>query len=323
MSIREAVGDERYEKMRRALQSAFPDHVTVVTDAAVDAAFQVAKFEWKASELESCAIPPLRVPATNGAGDPCEHYQGLATHTRSAAPGSMFTGHLPLVRFRLPDTGTTQTLETIHTRAGDLVPVDRLNPSVDVLWATYRDDPLLEFARPERVDMITPPRLHGARFGAISIYLCYAKQNDAAPSFYILEAGLATGQARMPFLARTMDSTIVAQTQYKPTTFSQPFHFYTGKLSMRGDAPGEPDVLSVKVYRRKPPADPYLDVSVVYQKRAAPLMTNPFWLTVTAGARVQAVADALGVPSGLDEAWFLRLLAAADMSKLFTVAPHR
>jgi hypothetical protein len=214
-------------------------------------------------------------------------------------------------------------LPTIHTPAGDLLPVDRLNPSVDVLWATYHTDPLLKFGRPERVDMITPPRLTGARFGAISIYLCYAKQNDPGPSFYILEAGLATGQARMPFLGRTMDHTIVSQTQYKPTTFSQLYHYYVGTLSMRQDAPNEPDVLRVKVFNKQPPSDQYLSVTVEYIKRSSPLMTNPFWLTVTAGARVQAIADALGISSNLDEAWFLRLLAEADMNNLFSVPPKK
>lgn len=323
MSIRDVVGAERYEKMRRCLQHAFPDHATVVSDQAVDTAFQVAKFEWHATELQGLAIPPLPAPVAAANAAAFEYYEGRATHMRVAAPGSSFTGHLPLVRFRLPDKGTTQTLPTIHTPAGDLLPVDRLNPSVDVLWATYHTDPLLKFGRPERVEMITPPRLTGARFGAISIYLCYAKEHDPAPSFFILEAGLATGQARMPFLGRTMDHTIVAQTQYKPTTFSQPFHYYVGHLSMRQDAPSEPDVLTVKVHDKQPPHDPYLHVTVEYIKRNTPLLTNPFWLTVTAGARVQAIADALGIPSGLDEAWFLRLLAAADMNNLFSIPPHK
>jgi hypothetical protein len=326
VSIRQIVGNDRYEQLRRALRTAFPDKDTVVTDGAVDVAFQVAKFEWHAPDLRDLPIPPAPAvvppPSAASAGSRFQYYEGRATHTRVGAPGSVFTGHLPLVRFRLPDQGTTQTLPTIKSPAGDILPVDRLNPSVDVLWATYKGDPLLTFGRPARVDMITPPRLDGARFAAISLYLCYAGEADVSPSFYILEAGLATGQARMPFLGRTMESPILAQTQYKPTTFSQPFHIYSGKLTMRAEAPGEPQALSVRVHERKPPSDPYLVVTVDYQKRETPLLTNPFHLTIAAGARVQAIADALGIPSGLDEAFFLRLLAALDRNNLFSVPPH-
>jgi hypothetical protein len=308
--------------MRRALKAAFPDPEAVVTDVAVDVAFQVAKHKWKAPEFTGLAIPPLTEPVASGAASKFSYYEGVATHVRTAAPGSAFTGHLPLVRFQLPDTGTTQSLPTIHTPAGDLLPVDRLNPSVDVLWATYKDDPLLKFGRPARVDMITPPRLDGARFGAISIYLCYAQQTDTAPSFYILEAGLATGQARMAFLGRTMQSEIVAQTQYKPTSFAQLYHCYRGELTMRAGAPSEPETLSVKVYEKTPPADQYLHVTVEYRQLATPLLTNPFSITVLAGARVQAIADALGVPSGLDEVWFLRLVDAVTLGTLFTKQPN-
>lgn len=322
MSIKQIVGDERYAKMRHALQAAFPDQATTITDEAVDAAFQIAKFDWNAEDLRGLQIPPLpaaAAPAVAGAAAQFEYYEARATHARTAAPHSVFTGSLPVVRFRLPDHGTTQTLPVLHSPAGDILPADRLSPSVDVLWETYRSDPKLKFGRPERVDMITPPRLGGARFSAISVYLCYAKASDAAPSFYILEAGLATGQPRMPFLGRTMDTVIVAQTQYKPTTFAEPFHYYRGKLTMQA---GEPEHLSVEVFRQKPPTDQYIHVTVEYIKLAKPLLTPPFAITVGAGARVQAIADALHIPSGLSEAWFLRLIDDLQLNKLFSVKPH-
>jgi hypothetical protein len=327
MSIKQIVGDDRYEKMRGALKACFPDPATVVSDAAVDTAFQVAKFEWKAADLQALAIPSPAAPAVAAGAGQFEYYVAHATHARVAAPYSAFTGHLPLVRFQLPDHGTTQTLPTLHTRGGDILPVDRLNASIDVLWATYKNEP--ELQRPERVDMITPPRLDGARFAAISLYLCFKRKTDTAPAFYILEAGLATGQARMPFLGRTMESEIVAQTQYKPTSFSEPYHFYRGKLTMYAAAPSEPHSLSVKVYQRppaafgQPPSGEYIDVTVVYEKRPNPKLTNPFHLTIAAGARVQAIADVLGISPHLEQAWFLRLLAALDMDNLFSVPPHR
>jgi hypothetical protein len=325
MTIKQIVGDDRYDKMRRALQAAFPDQATTITDEAVDAAFQIAKFDWDAPDLRALPIPPLPAavaPVSPAGATHFEYYEARATHARTAAPGSVFSATLPVVRFRLPDHGTTQTLPVLHSPAGDILPVDRLSPSVDVLWNTYHGDPLLKFGRPERVDMITPPRLGGARFSAISVYLCYAKATAAAPSFYILEAGLATGQPRMPFLGRTMDTVIVAQTQYKPTTFSEPYHYYRGKLAMRADAPSEPERLSVEVFRQAPPTDQYVHVTVEYVKRATPLLTPPFSITVGAAARVQAIADALHIPSELSETWFLRLLDGLELNKLFSVKPH-
>jgi hypothetical protein len=321
MSVKQIVGAEQYEKMRKELKAAFPDERTVVTDAVVDAAFQVAKHQWKATTLANLPIPAPAAAAPHQ-GPPFQYYEALATHARVAPPFSVFTGRLPLVRFRIPDRGTAQTLEPIDTPAGRLLPSDRLAPSVDVLWATFGSDPQLQVGRPERVDMITPPRLAGARFAAISLYLCYERNADANPSFYILEAGLATGEARMPFLGRTMSSLIVAQTQYKPTTFSRRSHFYRGKLLMDAAHPGEPSLLSVEVFKHQPPSDPYLRVTVEYHKRTEPLMTNPFHITIGAAARVQAIADALGVPSELDPEWFLKLIDAVALNQLFSTPPH-
>jgi hypothetical protein len=318
MSIQDIVGTARYESMRSVLQGHFPDGT--VTDSVVDAAFQVAKYSWQAVELQPLNIPPLSL-APIGAGAPYRYYLANATHSRTAAPGSQFTGQLPIVRFPIPDTGTSQTLPTLSSPAGDLLPEDRLFPSVDVLWATYGGDPLLTFGRPERVEMIGPPRLSGARFAAISIYLCYAKNADQAPSFYILEAGLATGEARMSFLGRSMSAGILAQSQYKPTAFSQPWHYYQGTLTMDEGAPDEPSWLRIEVCEQEPPAAQYLQVNVQYERLTTPVMTYPFVLTVEAGARVQAIADALGIPSNLDQQWFLRLLDAIGTSKLFTIPP--
>jgi hypothetical protein len=173
------------------------------------------------------------------------------------------------------------------------------------------------------VDVITPPRLASARFAAVSLYLCHANEADTAPSFFVLEAGVATGQARIPFLGRTMASVINAQTQYSPTSFSQPWHYYRGTLAMKADAPDEPSTLIIEVFTDPPPDGKYLEVIVQYESRADPVMTNPFQLTVEAGARVQAIADALGVPSGLEEQWFLRLVADVELGTLFTITPKR
>ncbi|MEY4575740.1 MAG: hypothetical protein RL701_443 [Pseudomonadota bacterium] len=325
--IKHIVGEQRYESIRRSLQSAFPDAHAVVTDAAVDTAFQLAKHQCHAPSLRDLAIPPLAAlsapPALVAPQARFQYYEAHATHARKTAPGSVFTGDLPLVRFQIPDHGTAQTLQKIDSPAGELLPVDRLYSSVDVLWATYHHDPAIaRWGRPGRVDVIAPPRLAGARFAAVSLYLCYVHPNDPAPSFYLLEAGLATGQARMPFLGRSMDAVILAQTQYKPTRFAEPFHVYRGRLAMHADAPSEPDTLWIEVFPKFPLTQPYLEVTIVYERLAQPVLKNPFQLAVEAGARVQAIADALGVSSELAEAWLLRAIASAERDTLFTTPPR-
>lgn len=322
MSIKDAVGTDRYEAVRRALSATFPDAGTNIPDQLVDTAFQIAKHELNVPEFSSLKIPAptLTVPAP-AAAKAVEYYEASATHARSAAPHSVFTGHLPLVRYRLPLHGIRATAPTIHTPAGEVLPEDRLLTSVDTLWDRYGSDKLLKFGRPARVDVIGPPRLAGARFAAITLYLCYSKQTDPGPSFYVLEAGLATGQPRMLYLCRTMSGTLLYQTQYRPSAFSRPFHWYRGKLEMAPAERGEPVRLTVDVFEKRPPADQYLRVSVQYHKRLKPLLTNPFHITIGAAARIQAIADALGVPSGLDEKFLLRIVG--NLSSLFTTIPQR
>lgn len=324
MSIKDLVGAAQYTAVTKALQAAFPDPETTITESLVDACFQVAKYEWQAPSLANVNIPPLAATAAPAAptGD-FSYYLANATHTRTDAPHSSFTGRLPVVRYQLPQKGTRADAPVISTPAGELLPQDRLLTSIDTLWERFGKDKKLTFKRPKRVDVIAPPRLSGARFAAISLYLCYAKANDRGPSFYVLEAGLATGQARMLYLGRTMDGTLMYQTQYNPTAFSRPAHWYTGKLDMDMADPGEPFRLTVRVFENRPPTDQYLAVTVIYSKRSSPAMTNPFLLTIAAGARVQAIADALGVPSGLDEAMILRVIAALGQSSLFTIPPEK
>jgi hypothetical protein len=329
VSIKQIVGPDLYEKTRGALQAAFPDNQSVVTDGHVDVALQVAAHEWKAPDLAGLNIPTPTtvVPSPTVPPDSTfSFYVANALHARQGAPHSKFTGHLPLVRMSIPEHGNTQNLSVLHSPGGDMLPTDRLYASIDVLWGTYGTDPIFAqrgVNRPERIDFIGAPRLSGARFAAISLYLCYAHKADTKPSFYILEAGLATGRPRMPYLARTMTETLTAFTQYEPTSFSKKSHVYTANLSMLPD--GEPDTLLVKVYERMPPNGPpdqnYINVTVQYEKRPTPVLTNPFHLTIEAGARVQAIADALGVPSNLDQQWFLKLIAHLNMSSLFSTPP--
>lgn len=324
MSVKDQVGAERYEGVKATLKRCWPDEKSSISDAMVDELFALAKHEWKAESLEHVDVPiPEKVLPKKSGKQRVGYYVGYGTHERRAAPWSAFTGELPLVRISIPNEGTSGELSVLETEAGDVWPEDRLFPSIDVLWARYGDDPKLEASKPKRVDLITPPRLKGARFGAIAVYLCYENDVDATPAFYVLEAGLATGQPRIPYLGRSWTDPIVSQSHYTPTPFSGPSHWYRGLLTMCPDVPDDPKQLKVEVFREGPDplADPYMTVTVAYERRDEPLMTNPFFLQVAAGARLTLIADALGVDIELPQQWFLKMVAHFGEDELFDQAP--
>lgn len=330
MSVKDTVGAERWAGVKTSLENCWPDERSEVTDELVDELFRLAKHEWNATDLADLDLDPPAIPAKNGAAPPGRFYLAHGTHTRHVAPGHAFTGELPMIRFELPAQGTSTTVAKIETEGGDALGVDRLFPSIDTLWAKYKDDPLLTVGCPERVELITPPRLRGARFGAIAIYLAFEKASDPAPSFYVLEAGLATGQPRIAYLGRTMDWTIVTQSHYDPTPFSGRSHWYRGQLKMQAADPAELDTLTVEVFEGEPTKDPsedtaamghYMTVSVRYQPRPEPVMTNPFFLTIAAGARLSAIADAMGMDIEVPQRWLMRLIAKDNADSLFTTKP--
>ncbi len=212
-------------------------------------------------------------------------------------------GQLPLVRCSLPLTGdfTADPVPVIPTAIGTLQPGDRKIASVAML-SQFTTQPA------KRVDLLTPPRdtLVKARFGAIALYLCYAEANDDVPSFYILEAGTATGEARVLFIAEGMGAIVNKQTSYQPTSFSKPTNYYNGKLTMHADPPGEPDVLvvtSTDTSGQGPDAGetPYIQITLTYQKLPGPQGYDPVGIILQAAARVGLIGKALGIDPGVPE----------------------
>lgn len=92
---------------------------------------------------------------------------------------------------------------------------------------------------------------------------------------------------------------------------------------MKADAPSEPETLIVEGFRAEPPADPYIKVTVEYEKRAEPVMTNPLHLTLAAGARLTAIADALGTSIDLPLQWLMRIIAKIKRDELFITPPQQ
>ena len=245
-----------------------------------------------------------QIPGAHGA---FEYYMANARHIRTHGADtdfSDFTGHLPLVRVRLPATGnfTDKLPPVIATPMGFVIPNDRKIASLEML-------PQLTNGRAAgRVDLITPPRspsaTEGARFGAIALYLGYTNAGDVAPSFFILEAGTATGAPMVLFYSPSMGPIINARSGYAPTHFSRETNFYSAWLTMKPDQPGEPQQLIITSTNTSTGVDtpPYIQIRISYENRGAVAPSNdPLSLILHAAARIGVIGEALHDDPGITE----------------------
>jgi D-arabinono-1,4-lactone oxidase/FAD binding domain len=294
VTIADSLGSQRYEQIRAVIRRALPLPADKITDVVVDAF--VAELQRRGLEgIELLGLP--RAESTSAPSYPL--YLANAMHRRvhpmdSAQPfHSSFVGHLPTVRVPLPWALNYQNTQ-LSTAIGTIdFARDHLAGSVELVSRLYSAE--LGYAA-ARVDLITPARQEGVRFGAIAVYLGYRAQSDTAPSFYVLEAGLATGQAAMLYLGKTMGSQIVLQGAYEPTPFSAPDNIYTGTLSVVNDQP-----VRLNVQANAPSLPWYIDVTIDYQQLNAPPDILPLCLTLEAIARVAALGNAMNVPTGMPE----------------------
>jgi len=298
MTIKDILGTDRYEQVRSTLWRAFPGApIERVTDAVVDAF--ISELQRRGFE----GIDTLGLPAPAAASALCETaasyplYLAHATHQRvhpmdSAQPfQSTFVGELPTVRVPLPWALNYENTQ-LSTAIGTIdFARDHLAGSVELITRLYSAE--LGYV-PARVDLVTPARHLGARFGAIALYLGYRAAPDQRPSFYVLEAGLATGQAAMLYLGKTLNETIVLPSGYQPTPFSAPDNTYTGTLVVKDDQP-----VSLRVQAQAPNLPWYIQVEVDYQAVSTAPGIEPLSLMLAAIARVAALGNAMQVPTGM------------------------
>lgn len=294
MALPDYVAPETYSKLRDLVRRAFPDARAKVVDLHVEA---VLLHVWNKADDATCqqilGAPkpdPTVIDAFNASVmTTCEpdghaYYLGHATHSRVVEPGKhSFTAHLPLVRVGLADTDATA--QVISTSIGDVDPKDHLFQSVEqVAFKLQSDLPQI----PKRVDVITPQRSHGARFGAIAIYLGYYEKDAATPSFFILEAGTATGDSMVYFLSPDMSPIPPSRKWFVPTPFTNEQGFYAGELLMNGNDPDELHVHSMN-------SNKGVEVEVVVKYESTlPKYIYPALLTAEAAARVGLIAIAKG-----------------------------
>lgn len=228
------------------------------------------------------------------------YYIVNSRHHRHGA--SDFVGTVPMVRISVPLDGDSYR---INTAIGDVLGSDHLLRNLKDLVAK---------AYPcERAELITPVRRDGVRFAAISVILAYEKFADTLPKYYVLEAGLAQGGARMSYISSSM-ATIIRRADYQPTQFASPSNFYRGDMAMNGN---EPAVLTIESFTSDPRKDsnakPYITISATFvhvsrfDKR---LDTAPLQLYREAVIRVAAIAESLG--QKVDDLSFLQGIFAQD-----------
>jgi hypothetical protein len=311
--VAKAIGPEKYAAIRAALERAFPQ--APVSNAVVDGVAMVlahGRPGWAPAGTEA---PPLSRRVTEK-----DHhlYLGVATHHRvkglppaSAPMQSEFTLALPLVRVALPEKIDADSAK-ISTEIGDVdLGSDHLLGSVDLVAAKYAGAGYLGY-RPARVDLITPARAANTRFGAIAVYLGYRNKTDRGPSFYLLEAGEATGAARMIYFSPNLQPIQKVTSGYLPTEFVTMRNTYTGGITMR-PAPDEDEPAELVVHSSAPgEKDPYITVTVKYERSPTMDLPLPFELTGDAGSRVALIAKTMGMNSAVELEGVL-----SDLAKTF------
>lgn len=230
----------------------------------------------------------LRVPSRPREPGAVRHYKVHATHNREHPDYDPFTGHVGMVRVTLPRDQPRR----ITTEVGDVEPDDHLLATVAEVQHKYgaRIDGAIT-----HVDLITPPRRHGARFAAISVYLGFTARSPGTPSFYVLEAGLATGQPKVLYFAPSFDTRLVSYSGYRPTPFSDVRHVYTARLTPLGDSPL---LLQIRAHRDES-TRPYMCIHSVFEETDQPDTTWPAQLLLRAATIVaRRLLDGVGRSEG-------------------------
>jgi hypothetical protein len=305
--MKKAIGDAKYEAIRAELTRAFPQ--ATVDDAVVDGVAHLllrggpGPSPAAAASSTEHEVAPLSRPVREK-----DHrlYLGDATHHRvkSAPPAargmeSEFTLPLPMVRVTLPEKLDGDSAG-IATEIGDVdLSHDHLLGSIDLVNAKYGGAAYLGY-RPGRVDLITPARAGGSRFGAIAVYLGYRAKADRGPSFYLLEAGTATGDAKMIYFSPDMKPIERVTSYYLPTPFVTMSNTYSGGITMR-PAPDEDEPDQLVIHSRVPgDRDPYITVTLHYRRAPTMDLPLPIEITADAGARVALIAKAMGIASAVE-----------------------
>ncbi len=328
------MGDDNYEKLRQTFAKLFPGAADKIDDDFLDRIIDAMQQDWH-PQYAQLGVPQRSSVDALPAVDMSEVdakanfplYLGVATHQRflqmnSDEPmQSKFDGLLPLVRVPLPSSFNPNNPRdpnlSVKTQIGTVYfSRDHLVGSVDLVAEKYGDPAYLGY-RPGRVELITPARQGGARFGAVAMYLIYRNSGDTTPSAYLLEAGMATGQASVLFFGKTMDTVIVQPSWYTPTPFSEVTNYFRGSLTV---VDNEPRQMMVDVLTNQNSPNPFVTVTLNFQ--TLKLLDETKWpalLTLEAAMRVALIAQTMNIPNAVP---FQDLLAELGKHLNWLITPQ-
>lgn len=285
------------------LRTAFPDPKVQITTLAVEGVLRALRsvasdapemFAGHGIDLDGDGVPDLSWPRDIlGATDKriVDYWLGNAVHSRVAPIKSSFAATLPMVRVLVDDSWEA---EAIATAIGTVFAGDHKLYSRTVAEEYLSEvSAALDVVLPklERVECVTPARVAGARFGAISVYIF---SGEHGPFAYSLEAGMATGEARVLYFSPNLKQGILRRSGYTPTPFSTFEQYYYGLFAINPTT-HEPEQLDVEV-RSAMQAEMHMQIIVEYTKVTDPQCVYPAVLTLQAACRVAAIAEASGMP---------------------------
>ncbi|MCB9597935.1 MAG: hypothetical protein H6719_34785 [Sandaracinaceae bacterium] len=196
------------------------------------------------------------------------HIGSYTAHARPSRhvldqPKQVFAGDLPVRRCALPDRAD----EAVHqsgVRPRD--EVGRVFASVDDVRDFCADH---DAPRPYRVDYLGPGRALRGRRAAMCVYLLYVDPTYAGPTHYVLEAAMASGEAKVCYPPCEVGRWQTVSAEERPTPFATRQRVFRGRFEARADAPDEPGRLSVEVFRRPGDQAPTLRIVVGYSSAAS------------------------------------------------------
>jgi hypothetical protein len=293
-----------YLRVSAWLRSAFPGANIGVTEVALllealktsEPDFIAALETVLHASIPTVSLEHESLPALEHAADTTTKYQTYqidAVHLRATPIYSCFTGVVKAARVRLHQVSRLP----FFTPYGTVWAHDHIVFTIDEIrdWLrTNHPDFNPSF---QRVDLITPARHDLFRFAPVALFFAYETVTSPTPSFFIIESGYANGKPAVLYLGRTMTTTVVAKTGYKPTPFSNPDNIYTSTLTLQDT--DQPDVLVIES-REQADERPYITLTMNYTVEAKPgQVIFPGKQFAEAGIRIESIS--LGMGEELDE----------------------
>lgn len=267
------------ERTRAILRAAFPDPRIQIGLDLVDAVIPALPTDLQRSIVGEVLDRVTDVPALEESSLVMGYYTVHARHARQGVHA--FVGAVPFVRVRVPEVQTD-----IPTKIGMVYAGDHKLYTLPQVRAELGEHVDFEIGSAE---WITPARYFGARFSAVAILVL--RDDHGVIAGYSLEAGMATGEPMVRYLARHREDRIVRRSWYAPTPLSHDRQTYAAEIAWEGSDPSE---LRIEV-RDSEGTPPHMEV----RARFVPTEARPIWpslLTAQAAMRVAAICERMDRP---------------------------